>query len=87
MPALQAKYATGTPLSRSAQEASRWKPLFHERSSTPVEALKKITGAPDGTGARCATFRAMLATFKLLSLRTSPRLMRWVKKYFIERKL
>lgn len=45
----------------------------------PVEALKNTTGAPEGTGSRRATSRATLATLRLLSLRTSPRLMRWVK--------
>ena len=45
----------------------------------PVDALKKTTGAPEGTGSRRATCRATLATLRLFSLRTSPRLMRWVK--------
>ena len=45
----------------------------------PVEALKKTTGAPDGSGSRRATRRATLAILKLLNLRTSPRLMRWVR--------
>jgi hypothetical protein len=44
----------------------------------PVEALKKTTGAPEGTGSCRATRRAIAAIFRLLILRTSPRLMRWV---------
>jgi hypothetical protein len=83
MPALHAKYATGIPINRNAHEASKWNPLFHERSSIPVDALKKTTGAPFGSGSRFATCLAILAIFKLLSLRTSPRLMRWVKKLLI----
>ena len=67
------------PRKRNPHEANRWNPLFHERSSMPVEALKNTTGAPAGRGSRRATTRAMRAIFKLLSLRTSPRLSRWVK--------
>lgn len=49
----------------------------------PVDALKTTIGAPLGRGSLRATSRATDATLRLLSLRTSPRLMRWVKKSFI----
>ncbi len=44
----------------------------------PVEALKKTTGAPDGVGSRRDTALAVAVIFRLLNLRTSPRLMRWM---------
>jgi hypothetical protein len=43
-----------------------------------VEALKKTIGAPEGGGDWLATRFATRAIFLLLSLRTSPRLMRCV---------
>ena len=67
IPEWQAKYATGIPFKRSAHEASRWKPLFQEKSSIPEEALKKITGAPEAIGELSITsfaFRAILKLFK-----------------------
>lgn len=45
----------------------------------PVEALKNATGWPEGSGARRATSRAMLAIRALFSRRTSPRRIRWVR--------
>src|SRR5215216_1514384 len=45
----------------------------------PVEALKNTIGAPEGTGDLRVTRFARRAILRLLSLRTSPRLMRWVK--------
>ena len=83
MPDSQAKYATGIPFKRNAHEANKWNPLFHERSSIPEEALKKTTGVPEGGGELRVTRYAVRAILRLLSLRTSPRLRRWVKNSFI----
>src|SRR5512139_2689086 len=45
----------------------------------PVEALKNTIGDPAGVGDWRSTFLATRAIFKLFSLRTIPRLMRWLK--------
>ena len=68
---------------RNAHEVSRWNPLFHERSSMPVDALKKMTGAPEAGGDWRVTRFATDAILRLFSLRKRPRLMRWVKKSFM----
>ena len=45
----------------------------------PVDALKNTMGAAVGVGDLRSTFLATRAIFKLFSLRTNPRLMRWLK--------
>jgi hypothetical protein len=70
------------PLSRSAHDASKWNPLFHDRSSIPVDALKNATGAPFAVGSQRLTSLATRAILRLFSLRTMPRFTRWVKNSF-----
>ena len=46
----------------------------------PVDALKNTMGAPVGVGELFSTRLATRAILILFSLRTIPRLMRWLKK-------